>query len=374
MAGSESLSKLLSKKTRNPTTYKALVVLGLQDHLINEASNAPPDTASSVVTRILKLVPKFRNRAGYIIWVRLDGSDKGEELPKTAEEVTKFFANVGSAQNIPNKPTEPSAFTNEAKELIDPVDIIMDIPYRIKSPSNSFLATLQAERITELFFCGYLAETSCYAMMYDAARQGCNLHVIEDCLSFRENTGHEKILKYVKEEMCAEEISSSYIDADLNEPLEQQMTPSELQTTLEGMTVQVSASSSKAESAESPQPASVKKGKKIKYNGNVQTRKQQRIKDNKEVKEERQRVRNALLGIPYKAIPTNDPIVAESSKPRDATSAQPKPGTRDLNDSTSAPHAVIKKLTDISTAKSKSSTKDKEVQLTPTTNEREGSK
>jgi nicotinamidase-related amidase len=370
---SESLSKLLSKRTKNPTTYKALVVLGLQDDLISVASNGPSENPSSFVNRILKLVPKFRNRAGYIIWVRLDRLDNGEELPKDEADVTAFFASVGSAQNISGKSTELSEFTDKAKELIDPVDIMMDTPYRTKSPSNSFLATLQAELITELFFCGCLVDSSGYAMMYDAARQGCGLNIIEDCLAYRENVGHETLLQYAKDEMCADGISSSEIDADLNEPLEQRTTPSELQTSLEGMTVQAPIVSSKDEQGEKTQPVAVKKSKKVKSKAKVQTREQQRIKESNEAKE-RQRVRNELLANPYTLSSTNDPIIAESSRARDATSAQPKPGTRNLNDSTSTVNAVIKGHTDISTSKLKVSENSKENQPKSTTDDQDASK
>ena len=89
----------------------------------------------------------------------------------------------------------------------------------------------------------------------------------------------------------------------------------------------------------------------------------------KEEIEEKKRVKNALLENPYAPITNNDPIIAESSRARNAISAQPEPGTPALNDST-APAAVIQSHTDKSTSNSKSAAKKKEkIPANPTNNE-----
>jgi nicotinamidase-related amidase len=353
-----ALSNALTKRSKNPTTYKALVVLGLQDDILAATSSASSNESSDFVSRILQLIPKFRNRAGNIIWVQLDASKKITDVPRNKQDVAAFFGNLSSVQIVRSNPKDPKDlmknFSKEAAEIFDSkVDILMESRDTARSSSNSLLATLREEIITELFLCGCITDASGYSMMYDAARQGCRLNIIEDCLGYRDKPSHDILLKYAREEMCAENITSTYIDADLNEPLEQKTTPSELQNTLAKFKLREQTTTINANQQESAQLIPAKKSKKAKSKTIVQTREQKRMKDAKE----KQRVRNALLEISdVSDSPRNDPI-AESSRTSDAAPAQPQSSSTKEDDLTFHKPTKITQNPDTSIPKPKSSTK-----------------
>ena len=67
-----SLATLLSQKQPQFQTHQALVVLGMQNEFLSPEGKLPVSTESGFVDRVKELVPKFRELAGDIIWVRSD--------------------------------------------------------------------------------------------------------------------------------------------------------------------------------------------------------------------------------------------------------------------------------------------------------------
>lgn len=90
-----SLSDLLASKQPQFQTHQALLVLGLQNEFISPDGGLPVPTESGFLERIKEIVPKFRDLAGDVIWVRSefeserivnDGTPDGERVMMDPEE------------------------------------------------------------------------------------------------------------------------------------------------------------------------------------------------------------------------------------------------------------------------------------------------
>lgn len=84
-----SLEHLLAGKQPQIQTHQALLILGLQNEFISPDGGLPVPTESGFVERIEEIVPKFRELAGDVIWVRSefaeerivnDGTEDGERV------------------------------------------------------------------------------------------------------------------------------------------------------------------------------------------------------------------------------------------------------------------------------------------------------
>lgn len=331
----KGLSDILAQKLKTVTTYKALVVLGLQDDVIGTTDNKESSSDADFVDPILKLIPKWRDRAGYVIWIKLPAKSR-IELPRTQDDVASFFGKLGNPKPGAVQPDNLSDFTPRAKALINErADIILNAPYASLSSSSTFLMALRKEMITEIFICGCLVDSTGYSIMYDAARQGVETKMIDDCVGYKEKYIHNMLSTYVKEEMNVEGITSSYISEDLDAPREQSTTAEDLQATLDALNVKPSPRGSPSPRM-SPSPTQM--GRKLPSKTKIKTRNQQRQKDSGQAME-RQRVKQALLGDPYAAVAPSDRPVSERSGTHAAISSSPQSS---LSESTTiqAPHAM----------------------------------
>jgi nicotinamidase-related amidase/alkylated DNA repair dioxygenase AlkB len=90
-----SFTSLLSSNQPQFQTHQALIILGLQNDFVSPQGKLPVPTESGFLDRIKELVPKFRELAGDIIWVRSefqceravnDGKENGDLVMMDAEE------------------------------------------------------------------------------------------------------------------------------------------------------------------------------------------------------------------------------------------------------------------------------------------------
>ena len=90
-----SFAELLAEKRPQIPTHQALLILDMQNEFISSDGGLPVSIESGFVDRIKEIVPKFRDLAGDVIWVRSefkevrivnDGTDENEMVMTDSEE------------------------------------------------------------------------------------------------------------------------------------------------------------------------------------------------------------------------------------------------------------------------------------------------
>jgi nicotinamidase-related amidase/alkylated DNA repair dioxygenase AlkB len=121
MSASNGLAAFLSQNPPQVETNQALLIVGLQHDFICPDGKLPVDTSSGFVDRILELVPKFRERAGDIIWVRSE-YDERQTMAETIEDGNSVIVDMEEAV------TEP--------EVLEPVIEVSKKPKPKSKPSK----------------------------------------------------------------------------------------------------------------------------------------------------------------------------------------------------------------------------------------------
>jgi hypothetical protein len=221
------LEGLLSRIVK-PQTYQALVVLGMQEHLLSDTSLTYIDQSSGFLDRIVSIVTKWRDRAGYVVWVRAASKGVVDNVPHRTSEMGTFFAKL-SNPHLGARP-EFSNFSGRFQQLINrQQDMVLDAPCYSPTAAREFMSTIKSHLITTMYLCGCLTDASMYSIMLDAARTSCTLHVVTDCLGYNDALKHRLALDYARESMSAEDITSAEIVADLDAPHDPKATPADIQ-------------------------------------------------------------------------------------------------------------------------------------------------
>jgi nicotinamidase-related amidase len=288
----DALAQILGQGAKKPVTYNALVIIGAQDDLIQECSPGEKDEASDFFSKILPLVTKWRDRAGYVVWIRLTGPQKQNNLPKDVQGIQTFFGTSGPPIK---KSKDASAYSERVKNLIDAKnDIQLDIPDGSRNITQGFLDFLQMQFIEGVYLCGCFTDAVAFRIMSDAGRTGCDISIIEDCIGYPEKESHDKMMQFLMQQLVAECITSKDINEDLDAPRELTTTTEELGENIASLLANITPRSPKSPSATLPPPP--KEGKRRKSNAaKVQTRESQRVK---EKAQQRKRVQDLLLD-PY---------------------------------------------------------------------------
>lgn len=113
-----SLEQALADKRPQIQTHQALLILGLQNEFVSPDGGLPVPTESGFIERIKEIVPKFRELAGDVIWVRSefaeerivnDGTENGERVVTDTEDVSNDITALpipeGAAEE--SKPAKP---------------------------------------------------------------------------------------------------------------------------------------------------------------------------------------------------------------------------------------------------------------------------
>ena len=274
------LEGLLSRVVK-PQTYQALVVLGMQEHLLSDTSLTYIDQSSGFLDRIVSIVTKWRDRAGYVIWVRVASQGVVDNVPHRTSEMGAFFAKLSNPR-FGARP-EFSNFSARFQRLINrEQDMVLDAPCYSPTAAREFLSSIKSHLITTMYLCGCLTDASMYSIMLDAARTSCALHVVTDCLGYNDALKHRLALDYARESMSAENITSAEIVADLDAPHDPKATPADIQAELAAIVV----GGAKDKSAAEPPPGSPLVKKPAKVRSRAQQRRKEKQKEEK-LKEEK---------------------------------------------------------------------------------------
>ena len=124
----EALSDLLSARVPQFQTHQALLVIGLQEDFLSTTGKLPVPTDSGFVERIKEIVPRFRDAAGEIIWVRTvvepNATDEDVRLHERAISSVLLEPSVGGslglaeAEDADAQPAElpPSPSSSSSKD------------------------------------------------------------------------------------------------------------------------------------------------------------------------------------------------------------------------------------------------------------------
>jgi nicotinamidase-related amidase len=219
--------------------YQALVIFGLQEDFISPEGGLPVDTSSGFVDRILSLVPKFRDRAGHIVWVKseLAAEATADAFIGAGRTVKKFFGSLdkelektsGSDMMPPDGKYNTSDFTDQVKAVVKPeIDFVIEKRYCSPFTSTNFWMTLHRNLIGDVYVCGAVSEITLYAFARDAASRAVKLHIIEDCIGYRNRSRNEYAMRRMEKHMECSKILSTDIHQELDEPLTQTGTTTDL--------------------------------------------------------------------------------------------------------------------------------------------------
>ncbi|KIW07621.1 uncharacterized protein PV09_01568 [Verruconis gallopava] len=273
------LAALLAQKQPAVDGNQALLVFGLQNDFVGPNPKVQLSMDSGWVERIKELVPKFREYAGDIIFVRsevaqdslknldsdkvilnlldpegsenvVEGSKDGERSPSKGKKKTKrsrmaqFLKDIRRNEPVeePSVPigteaeeiyrnrggdgpccepgSEGAALRADIQALVEPEDILV-----VKSNFSAFTGTdlliqLRMKIITELYLVGCLSNMSIFATAQEAASHGFVLNIVEDCLGYKSKARHDVALNYMKEQMGAYTTTSSAILAAFEDSTE----------------------------------------------------------------------------------------------------------------------------------------------------------
>jgi nicotinamidase-related amidase len=214
-------------------TYQALVLIGLHEQLLNKDKPTAVNLSSGFLDKITRLIPKFRDRAGYIIWIPTEISET-ERLPKTPKDVDKFIGVLRNKDqaNWTAEMKTPELHPQAQSVLNKDLDTTMAAPYWTSDTVQSFTDRMYASVITKIFICGCITDSSIYLLMLEAARKGWDVVIIEDCLGFydKDKKRHKLTLKHMMEKLFVEGLTSKEMDEDLDRAVEMEgvMTEGEL--------------------------------------------------------------------------------------------------------------------------------------------------
>jgi nicotinamidase-related amidase len=261
------LAALLAQNQPTVDGNQALIVFGLQNDFVGPNPKVRLPMESGWFDHIKELVPKFREFAGDIIWVRsecdvdavrnldsdkviLDSSDTDTAVDKEPVEekspskskkkkkrnrMTQFLrdmkkrdadeaaqSNVGSDindiyRNLGGGPpcvlpgSDGAAFSDDVQALIQPEDIVVVKHNYSAFKGTDLLVRLRMKIITELYLVGCMSNLSVFATAQEAASHGLILNVVEDCMGYRTLKRHEVAMKTMIEHMGAYETTSPAI-------------------------------------------------------------------------------------------------------------------------------------------------------------------
>ncbi|KAF2674139.1 Isochorismatase hydrolase [Microthyrium microscopicum] len=232
------LAAQLTRSAPEVKMYQALVIFGLQEDFLSPDGPLPVDTTTGFVDRILSLVPKFRDRAGLVMWVRAESAADvaADKLPGTEKSAKKFFQaldkeldrTAGGSMENPFQKYDTSPFTTAVQEQVSKADIIVDKKHCSAYSNPGFQITMHTNLIGDVYVCGSISEIDVYAFVRDAASKALKVHIIEDCLGYRNRSRNDHAVRRMVKEMAAKKITSVDIHKELDEPLKQTADADEL--------------------------------------------------------------------------------------------------------------------------------------------------
>lgn len=251
---------------------KALLVIDLQKEFLDPAVGrcllpalpSVPGACPPFVAAVARLLPRFRDVGGDVIWVRSESKARRDFTDPRVEETIRIVnsddedsdstASDDNTDDVPHdapaeKPSSPAvrvrrsrsvksgklggtgpsrpplltdAFLSvdtrfppvapktPASEWHPAVPPLMTVPLDgtlTKSWYSAFKDTALIERlrsryVTELYLCGLMTNISVLATAADAVRHGLEVWVVEDCLGYRSRTAHDMALDQMEDDFA----------------------------------------------------------------------------------------------------------------------------------------------------------------------------
>jgi nicotinamidase-related amidase len=255
-----SLSAQLTRRAPAVKTYQALVIFGMQEDFLLPHGELPVDTSSGFVDRIIDLVPKFRDRAGIIIWVKseTDTEAAADAYIGAGRTAKRFFATLDKDLERHCHADErgvrymTSDFAPQIKPAVQlSTDIVVEKRHASAFTSPAFVTALHQNLIGDVYLCGCVNEISIYAFARGAASRGMRINVLQDCLGYRNRSRNDIALRRMVSAMDATRITSVEMHRDFDRPLKPTASPDDLADMMTGiMTMAASASEPSREEAE----------------------------------------------------------------------------------------------------------------------------
>lgn len=218
-----SFAHLLSARAFQFKTRQALLILNPQNIFLSPQAHLNVLNVAAVTENVSSLASHFRTH-GEVVWVHskyaeprtvndglgdsvhLDGEANRQDGSSAATPSTSqtnapacaedLFLSQSSGE-LSNVGSEASSF--EIAECMKPLfvsekDLVVVTSSYSALNSTSLLTTLRMKLITELYICGNTTNVSVYATTMEAAQHGFSIHLIGDCLGYRDETIHKRAL------------------------------------------------------------------------------------------------------------------------------------------------------------------------------------
>ncbi|QIW94511.1 hypothetical protein AMS68_000029 [Peltaster fructicola] len=222
-----SFYDFLARNTPVLQTRKALILTGLQNEFLADDGRLSVLDRQDFIQRIKDLINAFRAH-GDIIWVRSEydpmvnphleeiddyntvthiGGTKDPRQPDTIDE--ELYLNPSTREpRLCLKDTNSANILPELAALVQPQDVQLVKNQYSAFSSTCLLMTLRSRLVTKLYIAGALSNLSSHATALDAARNGIETVLIEDCLAWRHLARHQLALKRLSRYSVARTLTS----------------------------------------------------------------------------------------------------------------------------------------------------------------------
>ena len=172
-----------------PAAKKPLIILDVQnDSLYHKDGNYLVESRD-IIPRLKELIPLLRQNT-CIFW-----TCKLMEKGSLYQEGTKGAEIHCELLDVLDKTDDPIVFKNHDSAFKE----------------TSLLIALRKEMFLDVYLSGCLTDTAIYSTAADAMQHGFHLHLIEDCLGYREEERHRKAMKQMIDQMGVDIVSSKEI-------------------------------------------------------------------------------------------------------------------------------------------------------------------
>ena len=179
----------LMKSSSVPPAKKALIIIDVQDDSLDDDNGVHLAKNPDFIPRLKDLIPIIRPGMR-IFW-------------------TYKFIQKGGLHEVSAK---KAYIHHEILDVFDGEnDPIVEQNYDSAFEETALLMALRKEIISEVYLCGRWTNTALLSTARDAIQYGIRLHLIEDCLGYREEDQHLEAIEQMIDQIGLEVVTSEEV-------------------------------------------------------------------------------------------------------------------------------------------------------------------
>lgn len=177
-----------------------------QAHDPRVSSGSPPRRSYHSSRRVDDVVQRVMNRV-----VEYGVEDSSPPPLPASSDNELFLSRTEDREPCCLPGTEGAEYAPEIAELMQPQDLHITKSFYSAFSRTNLLFYLHTRFITQVYFVGCNTNLSVYATAMDAARHGIEMHVVEDCLGYRQKDRHDQAVRQLVDNMGAYATTASSV-------------------------------------------------------------------------------------------------------------------------------------------------------------------